>query len=326
MPTISVIIPNYNHAHFLKQRIDSVLMQTYQDFEVIILDDCSTDNSRQIIEEYRNNSKISNIIYNKENTGSTFKQWEKGIGISKGEYIWIAESDDFCLDSFLENAVNAMDKNDNASLFFCQSASVDSANKVIGDLHWWTDSINEFDWNNPFTLNGKDFVGKALIKKNVIVNASAVLMRKKNIQSHLSKIRNYKMCGDWLFWALLLQDNQIIYSSEKMNFFRTHDQTTRDNLTEKQKLRRVVEEISVKQQIQHLVNNEQTVELESTWNDILSGATLQKYFYLNSLVNLLHIKTPKFYKNKFFYYSLKRHAFKLLQSLKFKKEGTFFIY
>lgn len=91
---VSVIIPNYCHARFLNQRIDSVLNQTYSDYEVIILDDCSTDNSREIIESYRNHPKISHIVYNEKNSGSTFIQWEKGFELARGEYIWIAESDD----------------------------------------------------------------------------------------------------------------------------------------------------------------------------------------------------------------------------------------
>ena len=58
MPTVSVIIPNYNHARFLRQRIESVLRQTYQDFEVILLDDCSTDDSRSILSEYANDPRV----------------------------------------------------------------------------------------------------------------------------------------------------------------------------------------------------------------------------------------------------------------------------
>ena len=77
MPNVSVIIPNYNHALYLQVRLDSVFNQTYQDFEVIILDDCSTDNSREIIEKYANNPKTSHIIFNDVNSGSTIKQWEK---------------------------------------------------------------------------------------------------------------------------------------------------------------------------------------------------------------------------------------------------------
>ena len=74
---VSVIIPNYNHSAFLKERIQSVLNQTYSDFELIILDDCSSDKSRDIIESFRSNPKVSHIIYNDRNSGSTFRQWNK---------------------------------------------------------------------------------------------------------------------------------------------------------------------------------------------------------------------------------------------------------
>ena len=95
MPLVTVIIPNYNHAKYLRQRIDTVLNQTYTSFEVIILDDCSTDNSKDIILSYKDNPHISNIVLNSENSGSTFKQWNKGFELAKGDYIWIAESDDY---------------------------------------------------------------------------------------------------------------------------------------------------------------------------------------------------------------------------------------
>ena len=93
-PLVSVIIPNYNYARFLTERIDSVLSQTFQNFELIILDDCSTDNSREVIERYRSNPKVSHIIYNQSNTGSPFAQWEKGLSVARGKYIWVAEADD----------------------------------------------------------------------------------------------------------------------------------------------------------------------------------------------------------------------------------------
>ena len=104
-PLVSVIIPNYNHAPFLKERIDSVLNQSYRNFEVILLDDYSTDNSRDIIESYRRHEKISHIEFNTMNSGSTFKQWEKGINFAKGEWIWIAESDDIAEPIFLESLI-----------------------------------------------------------------------------------------------------------------------------------------------------------------------------------------------------------------------------
>ena len=101
---VSVIIPNYRHALYLKERIDSVLEQTYRDFEVIILDDCSPDDSREIIETYRTREKIAHIVYNERNSGSTFMQWQKGFDLAQGEYIWIAESDDFADPGFSPHA------------------------------------------------------------------------------------------------------------------------------------------------------------------------------------------------------------------------------
>lgn len=100
----SVIIPNYNHAKFLKERIDSVLNQTFQDFELILLDDYSKDNSREILGSYESDSHVTHILFNEINSGSTFRQWLKGFELSKGEYIWIAESDDFADLHFLEKA------------------------------------------------------------------------------------------------------------------------------------------------------------------------------------------------------------------------------
>ena len=71
MPTVSVIVPNYCHAPYLEQRIESILQQTFQDFELILLDDCSTDGSREILERYRNHPKVSGIFYNERNSGRT---------------------------------------------------------------------------------------------------------------------------------------------------------------------------------------------------------------------------------------------------------------
>lgn len=109
-PKVSVIIPNFNHEKYLDERIQSVLNQTYTDFEVIILDDVSKDNSKEVIEKYRSNPHVSNIVYNTENSGSTFKQWAKGFNLAKGGLIWIAESDDSCSPKLLEKLVNEFEK------------------------------------------------------------------------------------------------------------------------------------------------------------------------------------------------------------------------
>ena len=72
MPSVSVVVPNYNHAQYVRQRIDSILKQTLQDFELILLDDCSTDCSRAVISEYAKDPRVT-IEFNEVNSGSTFK-------------------------------------------------------------------------------------------------------------------------------------------------------------------------------------------------------------------------------------------------------------
>lgn len=224
-PLVSVIIPNYNHATFLKQRIDSVLHQTFQHFEIIILDDCSVDGSRDIIELYKTNPKVSKIIYNDINSGSPFKQWQKGIELAVGKYIWIAESDDYCENSFLEKAVNTLNNNNHA-VHFCQSYIVDEHGNLIDTNFSWTEDIPAIDWHKPFVMNGKEFIKKALQFKNVIPNASAVVFLKSKID--FKQLQHYKTAGDWLFWIRMLLPSKVSYSEEVLNNFRSHGNTTRN--------------------------------------------------------------------------------------------------
>lgn len=120
-PKVSVIIPNYNHALYLDERIQSILNQSYDNFEIIILDDMSKDNSREVIEKYRECPKISHILYNETNSGSTFRQWKKGITLAKGEFIWIAESDDYCEPSLLEALVKQIQAHPTCTLAYALS-------------------------------------------------------------------------------------------------------------------------------------------------------------------------------------------------------------
>jgi len=221
---VSVIVPNYNHSIFLRKRIDSILLQSYQDFEIIILDDSSTDNSREIIEQYRNHPKVSHIVYNTLNSGSTFKQWNKEIELASGEYIWIAESDDYCELNFLEELTKLLTADQEITLVFCQSNRVNEANIVTGN---WLDRTEYFErkmFLKNFVLDGSEFVEKYLIQKNIIPNASAVLFRKcmANQVGRVDTDINLRYCGDWLFYVKLITNHKIAFCSKSLNYFRYH--------------------------------------------------------------------------------------------------------
>ncbi|PBC74231.1 glycosyltransferase family 2 protein [Fibrobacter intestinalis] len=215
MPFVSVIVPNYNHAPYLKQRLDSVFNQTFQDFEVIILDDCSTDNSKEIIEEYRNRPQTSHIIYNAINSGSPFKQWAKGFELAQGEYIWIAESDDWAELNFLEEMIRILDKHESLTLAFCESFWEFSEKTVFGQ----TSLRDSF-------FNGLEFIQKRQIYGNCIVNASSVLFRKKFLSNIPTDYQDFQGSGDYILWSYLCELGNIFYTTKRLNHFRRHESAT----------------------------------------------------------------------------------------------------
>ncbi|MEZ4914704.1 MAG: glycosyltransferase [Chitinophagales bacterium] len=225
---VSVILPNYNHALFLSKRIDSILAQTYQNFELIILDDCSTDNSCEIIEDYcaKFPEKIT-FIQNGTNSGSPFVQWNKGAAIAKGEYIWIAESDDFCEPDLLEKSVAILEKNANVGLVYCNSKRIDENEQVFGFTADWTKNEKELDWENGFVAEGKIFVQAYLARACIISNASAVVFR-KNIFIQIGKAdTTFKMSADWLTWIKMLAISDVAYIAQALNYHRKHQNTVR---------------------------------------------------------------------------------------------------
>lgn len=226
MPKVSVIIPNYNHAIFLKQRIDSVLNQTYKDFEVIILDDCSTDNSKEVIEGYRSHPAITHIVYNEKNSGSPFEQWNKGLKLAEGEYIWIAESDDLSDCTFLQILVAALQNHPGSVLAYCRSRIIDEKGISCG-LHMWMDALDDSRWTQDFINSGSDEISQYLRFRNTIPNASGVVF--KNLGGIRDWISTEKVfSGDWQFWISILRKGDIYYYSKPLNLFRMHSNTTRD--------------------------------------------------------------------------------------------------
>ena len=225
MVTVSVIIPNYNHAPFLKQRIESVINQDFQDFELIILDDCSTDNSKEIIETYRGDPKIKHIVYNTQNSGSTFHQWNKAVALAKGELIWLAESDDVADKDFLTKLVPYIFANNEIGIVYCQSYKLSGLNEVTGSWQSWTDDLDANTFQQPFFMDGKRFIEKYLVHKNVIPNASAVLFRKKLYELTGIADTDLKTCSDWLTWLKILTVGSIAYIPEHLNYFRYHDKS-----------------------------------------------------------------------------------------------------
>ena len=213
-PLVSVIIPNYNHARYLEQRLDSVFGQTYPNFEVIILDDCSTDNSLEVINRYKDNPHLSQIVVNETNSGSPFKQWDKGIHLAKGELIWIAESDDYCELNMLEELVGAYLAKPNVVVAFSSYIMFDDeGGKYIPPTH------------GTAYYYGKDFVSKWLAMDCVIRNASGAVFKKDAFLQIPNSYANLRQ----LFWVMIAEHGYVAYVNKNLTYFRITNGVTSVN-------------------------------------------------------------------------------------------------
>lgn len=213
-PFFSVIIPNYNHAPYLHERIDSVLNQTFKDFEVILLDDKSQDDSCEILRSYENNPHVAHVVLNNQNSGSTFKQWHKGFDLARGIYIWIAESDDFADKRFLQVAYDIIQKEDNVTLAYFKSNIVNSDSKI-------THRHEPASGGAYSVWQGNMFIKENMLRGNSIVNASSAVFKKSSIPKDDSYTK-YKYCGDWLFWSMMASAGNVVRINEYYNYFRMH--------------------------------------------------------------------------------------------------------
>lgn len=220
---VSVIIPNYNHAPFLKERIDSVLNQTYDNFEVIILDDKSTDNSKEVIEVYRSHPRISQIVYNEENSGSTFKQWQKGFSLAKGEYIWIAESDDIAHPDFLKNLINAIAGDKGVVLAATGITLINEDGKTLG-----YESISKSKYIRKYS--SKQFIRENMLIGNHLLNASSAIFRKDIISKIPKDYTKLKASGDYLFWVEIANQGKTVEIPDKLDYFRRSSTTVTPRL------------------------------------------------------------------------------------------------
>uniref|UniRef100_UPI004049963E glycosyltransferase family 2 protein n=1 Tax=Gelidibacter sp. TaxID=2018083 RepID=UPI004049963E len=229
MPKVSIIIPNYNHQDYLVQRIESVLNQTYKDFELILLDDASTDESKKILERYSDHIKVSQLIYNNNNSGSVFKQWTKGIELAKGDYIWIAESDDYADSRFLEETICRLDRNASLGMVFTDTQKVDGegnnlrlvsqSKKILRDLIGDCGIIN------------KTNVTMYLLKHMVIVNASSVVFKKEAlVHLDFETLQKFKNTGDVFVYMGIALKYDILFLNKPLNCMRLHSfSTTKSN-------------------------------------------------------------------------------------------------
>ncbi len=230
MPTVSVIVPNYNHARFLPKRIDSILGQSFQDFELILLDDCSTDESRSILSQYVGDTRVR-VEFQEVNSGNTFKQWNKGVRLASGKYIWIAESDDYADERLLERLVAVLENDSAIAFAYCRSWVVDELDKLHGFEDSCLGHLDPHRWAADFCSDGREECQNYFIYNNPAANASSVVFRKASYQQVGGVDEIMSTSGDWKLWAAMALTGKVAFLSEPLNYYRFHDATVRNRIS-----------------------------------------------------------------------------------------------
>ncbi len=224
--SISVVVPNYNYERFMYQRLYSILNQQVKLNEIIILDDCSTDNSRELIDDIVNKlSKYIEIkkVYNEENSGSAFKQWQKGFELAKSDYVWIAEADDYCDKSFLKKITKPIIGNKNIIISYSDTAFIDAiGNIILKTIKPEIDIMKTGHWNQNYTNNGKDEFNNYTFLNCTIANVSSAIIKKGNYTKYFKLSSKYKQAGDWLLYSNIMQLGDISFYNKTLNYYRVH--------------------------------------------------------------------------------------------------------
>jgi len=232
MPKVSVIVPNYNHARFLPKRLDTIVGQTFTDFELLIMDDKSPDDSLAVIDPYLRDPR-ARLECNEVNSGSPYRQWNKGLALTTGEYVWIAESDDYADPAFLTTLVEQLDRHPSAGIAMCMSWKIDGEDRILGGYRErWDRRLAAAYGPNPFNngvffMNGRDFCAHYMSPWNLIPNASGALFRRSAFEAIGGPVTDMKICGDWFTYCKMLMHSDFVSVPDHLNYFRTHTTNVR---------------------------------------------------------------------------------------------------
>jgi len=207
-PKVSVLIPTYNYAYCLGETIQSVLSQSFTDFELIVIDDCSKDNTDEIMEKYIGDQRIS-YYKNPVNLGLV-GNWNKCLSYAKGDYIKFLCADDKFRSDLLEKFVHVMEQYPNVSLVVCNKTMFGKSSVTVElpfkNLHKGIDIIYH-------TLNTKGWLGEP----------TCVMFRRSNL--HLGSFKvGLIWLPDWEMWIRQLTVGDCYIIPEPLAYVRNHEQ------------------------------------------------------------------------------------------------------
>jgi glycosyltransferase involved in cell wall biosynthesis len=220
-PAVSFVVPCYKLGHLLPECIDSILCQTHGNFEVLIMDDCSPDNTEEVARSFKD-PRVK-YIRNDSNLGA-LPNYNRGIHLTRGKYVWLISADDYLRRSYvLERYVELLDKHPKVGYTFCPAVGVINGTEN-GLLEWST--YGSYDR----IVNGHVLL-KKLLRVNIIAAASGMARRECYERISFFPLNlvwagvplDMLWGGDWYLWCLFALYFDVGYFAEPMVCYREHD-------------------------------------------------------------------------------------------------------
>lgn len=233
-PTVSFVVPCYKLAHLLAECVESILSQTYGDFEILIMDDCSPDNTPAVAQSFHD-SRVK-YIRNEPNLGH-LRNYNKGIELSRGKYVWLISADDkLRRDHVLHRYIQMFESNDQVGFVFCPGVRLREG-KEIEILDY---SVHG---NRDQIFDGRQFLSK-LIQGNLIVAASGMVRRDCYEKVSVFPL-DMPWAGDWYLWCVFSLHFDVGYLAEPMVCYREHDLSMTNHLMKEEVTACVSEDVAM---------------------------------------------------------------------------------
>ncbi len=219
MPQVSVILPNYNYARYLKERVASILAQTMRDFELIYLDDASTDESNVVIRQFSDDPRLRLHLF-ENNSGTVYRRWNDGAAQATGDWLWFAGADDSAHPRFLERLLALADRHPTSAILYCRPAVIDGRGGLCSvHCNWCSETTSALEGN--FFQVGHEAIAH-LSKGCSLSNASSMLIRREPFEEIKGFDVNLWGTADWDLYLHLLHRHDIAYTAEPLAYYRHH--------------------------------------------------------------------------------------------------------
>lgn len=207
---VSILIPTFNRANYLRMAIDSAIEQTYSNIEIIVLDDCSTDETVNVMRDYKNKKNLI-FIRNDKNIGF-IKNWNKGMELSTGEYIKIMGDDDLLDKNCITEQARILETSPDIGIVCCNYFIIDGNNKIMQEAGRYPYRLFKSDTKE----SGSDFTINYLLQKRAVGWPTAILFRRLDIKKAGFFDIDMGSPADIDMWCRILRFSNFYYIDKKL--------------------------------------------------------------------------------------------------------------